>query len=516
MKKKEEKVFCSCNNKKPLFSMNPPVFSKRQFGPFGPSKSPVTLANACELAPFVASVRGVGGETMSVSDQWLITLKPNAITYDGELLKQVFLKIIPENVTHPNPILLLALENLKKEIFVYANIIKPILDEHVCPFFLPVLTVSYNCQAEALIAMLTNKSNVQPFDPLQVFTRNMTMTLHGNNGPGQCFFLNKEPNNGANLKKFVTGEPATQVQDPDNVRCISQNIKAIVEDQTYTLLVTKAITSNFNAADYVTDMWTAQRLDELHLYYFQFSIACLVMLLNQVNHNDLHLLNVMIEKLPKKEKVVYGVKDIVYVYETDVIPLVFDFDRAKSPRLGDTFGDDSQTWLQCVTDLWSSFFQLYAGTNDPVIPQCLFLPDKVQQATRVWDTAIAKLPTDDPNVNYLEVGKSIIMQGVMYLRDVEDIVFEWGRHSNVVGAYSIQDPGLPEFRQNATHIYFIPPEMFLEHDQLRRTDYVLPLYLALNPDNMQQQSLNEDAIIQKKQELAKNKLKLLYLQLQKK
>jgi hypothetical protein len=462
-------------------------------------------------------VRGVGGDTMSVSDQWLVSLKPKAITYNGAPLTQVFLKIIPEHITHPNPVVNIALDLLKKEVFVYANIIKPILDEHVCPFFLPVLTLSYNCSAEALVAMLTNKSNVQPFDPLQVFARNMTITLYGNNGPGQCFFLDKEPNNGDGLKKFVTGQPATQVQDPENVQCISQHVKSIMEEQRYTLLVTKAITSNLSASEYVTDLWTRQQLDELHLYYFQFSIACLVMLLNQVNHNDLHLFNVMIEKLPKKERVVYGVKDIVYVYETDSIPLVFDFDRSKSPRLGDVFDSPDDIWLQCVTDLWCSFFQLYAGTRDPVIPQCLFLPDKLQQATLVWDSTLAQIPEDDTSVHYLELGKSIIMKGVMYLRDMEEIVFEWGRHANIVEAFSITDPGLPELKASATHLYFIPPEMFTAHDPWKRQDWVFPLYLAVNPEDLEAlDALQVSAIIQKKQALANNKLKLLFLELQKK
>ena len=473
-----------------------------------------TFANACELAPWVASVSGVGGDTESLSDQWLMTLKPNSVVYNGVPLQQVFLKIVPEHVSHPNPTTTIVLNGLQREIFIYANIIKPILDQNICPFFLPVLNVSYNCSAAALIAMLSAQGSSEQFNPEQVFLRNMTSIVYGVlEGSGRCFLLEKEPNQGQGLKKFVTGEPTAQVQAPENRQCVAEHVKNILETQQYTLLVTKAITSNITAADYVVSMWGTGKLDELHLFYFQFSIGYMVMLLKQIKHNDLHFGNVMIEKLPRPEKVVYGIDNMVYVYETDSIPLIFDFDRAKAPQLGDLYGDEVETFIECMTDYWCFFCALYCNNKDPVIPECLFRPENFTTAKALWDTTFAK--GLQGKSDFMEVGLTIL-DGLKYVKDFQDIIMAFASSANVVEAYELDDSGLPSIRENAQFIYYIPFSLINSGDAtVHVTDDVgTQLHLALNSDAVQLTVEDPEIIIQKKQLLARNKLKLLHLQLE--
>lgn len=485
------------------------------------SPSPMSVqafANACELAPWVASVQGVSGESMSLSDQWLVTLKPNLIMYDGVPLHQVFLKVVPERVSHIDPVITTALDMLHREIFIYANIIKPIIDQHICPFFLPVLNVSYNCPAAALVAMLG--AGGPGLDPQQVFLRNMTIILHGNdNQEGQCFFADRETAPRKQLKRFKTGEPTVQVENPENKQCMAEHATSILVNQQYTLLVTKAITSNLTSDTYIPQLWAAPgQQNKLHLFYFQVAIGFLVLLVKKVHHNDLHFQNVMLEQLPTTATFVYGVGKTVYHYETNTMPLIFDFDRSRTPQLGDDMGDDMQMATDLFSDMWCYFFGAYAQTRDPVIPQCVFREEDLAAGTALWDQTIASNPKPSM-IEYIEVGKTIL-DGLQFIQDdIVNIVFDFAGASGVVAAYPLDDPELFKLRTPGTHVYYIPPEMLENSSRtssptLVAPDVVVPLALALHSDEVQDTVENKDEIIAKKQQLAKNKLKLLHLKLQ--
>jgi len=474
-----------------------------------------TFVNACELAPFVRSVQGVGGSTASVSDQWIITLQHNKIMYKDNYVNQLFVKVIPEIANPSDPKVETRLKNLQREIFVYGNIIKPLLDHNVSPYFLPVLNVSYNCPAAALIEMLRDKAPTpavlepqatiepqaaqEPYDPTMVLVRNMTLTVD------RSRFKRKLEPNSASLQTFVTGKPLAPITNSKNRELLQENLVPVLEEYKYTLLITKPILSSVTSVDYIFSVLEKPKKDELYLFYFQLTIACMIMVFLRLKHNDFHFGNILVQQLPKKELFLYGVDDKIYSFVTNHIPIVFDFDLSKSPLLGDELN-----WpADYMKDFWSYFFQLYATTKDNNIIECLFKPRHQAKAKSYWDGVIQANPTGDHD--FVTAGQDLDTRKMMaYLNDMYDIVFNWAMLSNQVTPHSLTDPEVLTLREMASHEYYFGSVNFDEKTgRLNVPDPFQLLEEFINPQTPK--NVNIPEIISKKQELARSRLELLQL-----
>lgn len=493
--------------------------------------------NACSLAPFIQSVTGRSGATMSSSDQWLIHLRPNILHYHGKPLNHLFVKIVPNNYKPVNPVSELYLTRLQYEIKVYAEVIKPILDKKICPFFLPVINVTYNCSAQSLIDMLTDKAPApeykkpdrasDPFNPTQVFVRNMTFSLfqYLYDGPvekrkiGMCFdpqremkLLNMDLDDDflqddfmATVKSFTTGEDTVPLLDRKNLECVSAHAADILYNINYTLLITEPVFGSTTFYNYIRTLLKQGNIANLYLLYFETSIAFSVMYWSKLFHQDLHLGNILIKQLPKTESFLYRVENMVYTYHTNVIPYVFDYDRSELKRYHENFEEEN-----LITDLVPFFLNCWViSKRDDNILHALFIPEAIDEAREYFEELYTRSKQENPNL-------IIFARQTMDINFFMDIMFEyneiidnWAKLSGLVTMSSHRDAHIGALLESTDHQYFYSSSFFnIDTGELQVLDPFSMIYKAPSPLEVQ----NTQAILAKKQVLAQNELEILQLQ----
>lgn len=509
--------------------------------------------NGCALAPYISSVIGLGSGTASTSDQWLITLTPDRLTYRNKPLQKVFVKIIPNIENHPAPILNYALTLLKKEVRIYAEIIKPLIDKKICPFFLPVINVSETCTGESLVEMLQNKAPSLDFVPKpmpdgfpmektfiakEVFVRNMVMSAYYYHIPDYrsipfvCFDqeLELEERNkfsppAANLgylKAFTTDTPVPKVLHPHNQKCIMDKTYAVMQS-TYTLLYTEPVEGGETCLTLVKKLLNKGKLTQIYFIFFQITMALGTMSFAKIYHKDLHSNNVLIKALGQKEKFTYLFENYLYVFTTNKIPLVFDFDRSEVQQLQTAEMLDSELFM---FDLWAFFMDWYdyVGKKFPDLKDsfqdtlltALFGENK-EEVKEYWDSLLK-----DPQPHLQDyVRENLIGPYMMDLTlSWNDIVHNWSKAAAVPSFHKMDQvqqvvelmkQGTPEntfyltqgvFDATTGQISYADPQSFIhEYVQVFEQQVSDPV-----PGTVEQ-------IIAKKQELAMLNLEMLQLQL---
>jgi hypothetical protein len=494
--------------------------------------------NGCELSPWIRSVSGVAGGTMSVSDQWIITLHPERVTYQERFLNRVFVKIIP-NIIHPNEDTNLRIQDLLSEVKIYGDVIKPIIDKKICPFFLPVINVTYNCSASSLIEMLRDKSpdenfrlkvppeKSEPFDPETVFVRNMALTLHSLileeetvavciqpdieiKNRNQQYPKEEHVDSISFLKQFTTGAPVAVLTDSNNNNCIQKYRNSILEHP-YTLLYTQPIEGNETVYRYILQLGEDHDTHGMFFLCFQMSIAFATMHSSKLLHSDLHLNNILMKTLDQHEKVMYIVEDVLFTYVNRKIPIVFDFDRSNAKR---HFNNKFEE-IRLRSDLWGFFLDLYVLFVNPewkdAVISCVFKPRYQEQARQYWDSLYTKYGPDE---NYVYIGrrKTDVERMNMYTDDPVQIIINWAKASGVVKIAPVVEVPLDELMDNRARRYIYRSSFFdsdtgviIEEDPFSCLyGYAQTIYL---PENTQE-------IIDRKHILARQNLKLLQLKLQ--
>ena len=74
---------------------------------------------------------------------------------------------------------------------------------------------------------------------------------------------------------------------------------------------------------------------ELWNILFQISVGCYAMSLCELVHNDLHSSNIFIKDLGVVTSFIYDINDIKIVIKTKFQPLIYDFDRGYTSKLGE-------------------------------------------------------------------------------------------------------------------------------------------------------------------------------------
>ena len=514
-------------------------------------KEPINVMyydNGCSLAPYIHSVLGIGSGTMSTSDQWLITLVPNTVNYLGTFLNKVFVKVIPNIRNHPDPWFNNMLQNLQKEVKIYAEVIKPIVDKRICPYFLPVLNVSNNCPASAIINMLRDKTPqvgykrkvpdtypTEPFNAENVFIRNMVIStmsfIDGKNEFPQalCFDEQAEIDNRNSfypnqedhveglgfLKSFTTGENIVSLHSPDNRTCVlrSETRSKFLFDTTYTMLYTVPIEGGETGKTFLRSLIDNNNIPGIYFYFFQLFIALATMSWAQVYHNDLHDSNILIQYLDKNEKFTYIVKTTLYTFSTNVIPILFDFDRSIVSQL-DTVTDKNIFY----SDMWAIVFAYYNNDGIPeevrnMLISCVFKPEKNQEAKNYLKLVFNATLNDRYK---FDVGRTSLKTD--YMRkltfDFHIIVENWANAANV-SHMSAFDPRAARILEMKDRKQYITNSNFFDQDTgvITSSDPFHFLYVLI------QESLEVDAneakeIIARKQVLARQNLELLQLKLQ--
>jgi hypothetical protein len=502
--------------------------------------------DGCALAPWIHSVLGLGSGTMSISDQWLITLVPNKVMYQGEPIDKVFVKVIPNVTDHPDPYINTSLSDVQTEVKIYADVIKPLIDKRICPFFLPVLNVSKNCTAQSLIEMLRDKAPftgykrkvpdgypTEPFDAETVFVRNMVLSLYHYNSKEMIsqyknmfdteleynhlnsFYTDdkKHVNNAGFLKSFTTGADIVSIHSPTNIESVNSR-KSQILSGTYTMLYTLPVEGGETASTLINQILTENNLQGLYFYCFQLSIALTAMCWSKIFHNDLHENNVLIQSLDKTEKFTYVVGSTMYTYSTNKIPIVFDFDRSIVKRI-DTVTDDSIFYR----DLWSVFFLYYVSVDDfplefrNMIISVLILPKHQNRIKNYWNRVYAKYKEHPFK---FEIGRNYLNRSIMMeCTNMFDIIVEnWAKAANVNHMSIFDQKALPILQQTERKQYFLNYNSFDEESGvIKESDPFSIIYNLIEVGSMIDSKKAED-IIQRKQVLARQNLELLQLQLE--
>ena len=280
--------------------------------------------NACLIAPCLSEVNGLASNSTSPTDTWILTFK-QGVKYNNKPIQKAFLKFYidpdslddaPKDYTNfqcDKYKYLLTLQGLNYEIQVYKDVIKPLLDNNICPNFVRYLGSGKSCSQKNLIDMLDGKASVRSNPTITMDRETAGYLLERN-----LMFMkvnNRDyprPSINDNLTKSLRGE------SPKNYKV--------------NFLINEAISKNTKSFfDWFKDYGI---LSELVLMAItQVLCACYAMSLSKMTHNDLHSGNVWVS--PKKINFFYIIdNDNVVNIENGNFVMVYDFDRSYVKRLG--------------------------------------------------------------------------------------------------------------------------------------------------------------------------------------
>lgn len=511
-------------------------------------KEPINVMyydNGCALAPYVHSVLGIGSGSASTSDQWLITLVPNTVNYLGTFIDKVFVKVIPNITDHADPYFNDMLRNVQREIKIYAEIIKPILDKRICPYFLPVLNVSNNCTGTSVINMLIGKAPqvgytrkvpdtypTEPFSAEKVFIRNMVISTMSfeegiNDTPtALCFdeqaeinyrnsFYPDKKNHVGNLgflKSFTTGDNIVSIHSPTNRECVDANRQKFLLETTYTMLYTVPIEGGETGYSLLRSLIASNNIEGVYFYFFQLFIGLATMSWAKVYHNDLHEGNVLIQFLPKNEKFTYMVGFNIYTFSTNMIPIIFDFDKSVVAKL-DTVTDMNIFYK----DMWAMAYVYYTTPDIPLevrnmFISCLFKPQFHENVKKHLNLVRSK-HSDNPYI--FNVGRDYVNSNLMskWTLDFETIVQNWANAANV-SYLDILDPRVVSILQLKDRKQYVTSSYYFDENTgvITSSDPFTDLYVSIE-ESVQVDEKVAKEVIPKKQALARQNLELLQLRL---
>jgi len=266
--------------------------------------------NVCEISTIINKVKGIESNSASPTDTWTVYFKDN-ITYDNKPITSGFLKIfmIPSPVLGGN---VLANLGLKYEMDIYKYIIKNIIKYKICPNFVKYLASGEECRFYDLLNILVGNL----YDPLDVSllskedcTKNLIRNL---------FYVLKEKER----RPSIQSNMAIHILRPVDFTSKLYNI-LLLENMDDNITLNKWLTMNSRK---YTEFWNI---------IFQITVACYVMSLSKLVHNDLHSGNIFIKDLGTETLFVYNINGNELVIKTRYQPLIYDFDRGYVEKFGD-------------------------------------------------------------------------------------------------------------------------------------------------------------------------------------
>lgn len=272
----------------------------------------------CTIYKCVENVVGIPSNSQSPIDTWTLNFK-NGTRYDCRNVEKGFVKI---SVSHNSLINtdtkcnLMYLFGLEYEIKVYKNVIKPLIDNNICPNFI-MYYASGQCSFENLKNILTENSKENHDEIEEKLKRNMTIIAN-------CL-ADRPSINDASEYAF----PESYVKFDQDWRYNILAISTMKNFETFSKYIKR------RGIDFLDD-----KDEETHRDYkiiFQIFAACYAMSLSKMVHNDLHLENIFVEQIPEQE-VSYGISGLYYTFTTDVKVKIYDYDSSYVEHLGPNLG----------------------------------------------------------------------------------------------------------------------------------------------------------------------------------
>lgn len=299
------------------------------------------MANLCDMHTCIEYIEGRASHSASDTDTWVASLM-RGTTFNGQPITHAFFKIgvNPASIRiqpgEADTFLQRQAEfakrmrsslGLRYEFQVYDRIIRPILDNDVCPLFLRPYLTTYNCRYKDLHAALLEGLDNQPPAKVGVaLNRNLSFIMKG---------PKPKPVEGAKAAEDAKApeqkpekRPAIHVMPPDD-----EHFERPSPDVRYMVLTTE-YTRPSTYYDFLRQV--SDQYDTISVI-MQILVALYTMEQSRLMHNDLHGLNILIQN--------YGDNTVTDTYEIEDIPpfsmsiqyrvKVFDFDHASCDFLGE-------------------------------------------------------------------------------------------------------------------------------------------------------------------------------------
>ena len=280
--------------------------------------------NVCEIGSIIKKIKGLSSNSASPTDTWIIYFDDD-ITYDNKSITSGFLKIFIDPLDSLPPTTIANL-GLKYEMDIYKYIINDIIKYKICPNFVKYLASGEKCSFNDLLNILHDNL----YDPLGITLlpsdecyKNLIRNL---------FFILKQKENRPSIQSNVAIHILIR---PVNFDIKSYNI-LLLENMEDKMTLNRWMQAN--SRNYL-EFWNV---------LFQIAVACHVMSLSKLVHNDLHSGNIFIKDLGVETTFVYNINGNEIVIKTRYQPLIYDFDRGYAEKFGNNeLLDNCTKFSQC-------------------------------------------------------------------------------------------------------------------------------------------------------------------------
>ena len=272
--------------------------------------------NACEIYQYVAAVTGLAGNSGSPTDTWILHTKPSTY-YNGELLTSIFMKWFISPTTLPTEDTL----GLSYEIKVYRDIISPILENNICPNFVGYLGSADNCTFDDIVKIGESSADV---NQIRRSIQHMMKTR---------------------VERMFEARPA--VTDPLLITVTTTIPSVTVSTYRFSILLNEVIKArSVTLSGYLKNKERANRILGIrktqgffnvqdYQLLFQIMVACYVMSLAKMNHNDLHFENIYCEPFDIPQTLYYEIEGVLYeLPNQQYLAKIYDYDLAFVTQFG--------------------------------------------------------------------------------------------------------------------------------------------------------------------------------------
>ena len=269
--------------------------------------------NICKIYPYINKVEGFMADSASPTDIWNVSFKKNVL-FKNNSISNAFMKLYidPDSLGYKSP----ELDGLNYEILIYRDLIKPLIDTHICSNFVLFINAGLRCSYYDLLNFL--KGNLRKNGRILTDSEcidNLNRNIHIISKQ-----LNKRPEiqNTTNLFK---GEID-----------ISKN-----QNYKFNMILNTNVSSSIKFNKWISDVFNNDinnNIEEFWNILFQICYACYCMSLSKMVHNDLHSGNVFIQDLKMKVELIYIINNEPVIIKTRYKAIVYDFDRGFSSRFG--------------------------------------------------------------------------------------------------------------------------------------------------------------------------------------
>ena len=330
--------------------------------------------NPCKISNCVEGIIGLASSSASPTDTWILTMKNN-VKYNNEPVTNVFMKIFinPTSIQQKENKFLsqyacvykenherrldgnvVALKGLQYEVNVYSDVIRPLIDNNICPHFIKYIASSNHCTFDNLMDIIkpTLRKERKPSDymllrSVMYMRQNMAGRPKINEGVVNFDFLKQlnlfKPRVGLMTETIngKTNDILGRIGMPANTPYDELVFSQYLYDIQYNDFYSYGFLINESISDSTTTFYGFYRsqgsvlTDACVGVLFQVMIACYTMSLCHMAHNDIHVENVMVEKLSEPRNFNYVINGVLYsLLNQHYIAKVYDFDHAYVESIG--------------------------------------------------------------------------------------------------------------------------------------------------------------------------------------